>query len=313
MEPQDVSTALDELKRHRTALARHCSKAETLPDPAPQLDLESRAGDRVRTIKHVHQLCFGHCQHYVVAGRIKLTHLVDGYLTLAEQRNPVGVFALARSLLEFYVSGAHLSNQLSGIAGRLPSDLVARGREFFATIVKARYATKDPRLRDRLVKAGVPAEYVAWPQITPFVKQLAADPHRTWIAEHYDVLCDYVHHNGPSNSLAAAALPFGAIARNRKGLVLTEQPGTQVTYLFPSEAASRGALEITASRALESLEGSLKVLDTFPKGPFSAAELRRETGTATGVPFLTFAGSRKVGRNHLCPCGSGLKFKKCHG
>ena len=22
---------------------------------------------------------------------------------------------------------------------------------------------------------------------------------------------------------------------------------------------------------------------------------------------------KKVGRNDLCPCGSGLKFKKCHG
>jgi preprotein translocase subunit SecA len=21
----------------------------------------------------------------------------------------------------------------------------------------------------------------------------------------------------------------------------------------------------------------------------------------------------KVGRNHPCPCGSGLKYKKCHG
>ncbi|MGO9807972.1 MAG: SEC-C metal-binding domain-containing protein [Rhodomicrobium sp.] len=23
--------------------------------------------------------------------------------------------------------------------------------------------------------------------------------------------------------------------------------------------------------------------------------------------------SRKTGRNELCPCGSGRKFKKCHG
>jgi uncharacterized protein YecA (UPF0149 family) len=25
------------------------------------------------------------------------------------------------------------------------------------------------------------------------------------------------------------------------------------------------------------------------------------------------AGSAKVGRNQLCPCGSGRKYKKCHG
>ena len=25
------------------------------------------------------------------------------------------------------------------------------------------------------------------------------------------------------------------------------------------------------------------------------------------------AGRRRIGRNDLCPCGSGLKYKKCHG
>ncbi|MBG54466.1 MAG: hypothetical protein CL795_01480 [Chloroflexi bacterium] len=26
-----------------------------------------------------------------------------------------------------------------------------------------------------------------------------------------------------------------------------------------------------------------------------------------------FKGTRKIGRNEKCPCGSGSKFKKCHG
>jgi preprotein translocase subunit SecA len=46
-------------------------------------------------------------------------------------------------------------------------------------------------------------------------------------------------------------------------------------------------------------------------------------GSATGGPDLgaaetggheTFIGEgRKVGRNELCPCGSGNKYKHCHG
>ena len=35
-----------------------------------------------------------------------------------------------------------------------------------------------------------------------------------------------------------------------------------------------------------------------------AAEQRR---------FETATQGRKVGRNEACPCGSGKKFKKCHG
>jgi uncharacterized protein YecA (UPF0149 family) len=35
---------------------------------------------------------------------------------------------------------------------------------------------------------------------------------------------------------------------------------------------------------------------------------------AVGDPHGTFVrGERKVGRNELCPCGSGKKFKHCHG
>lgn len=30
------------------------------------------------------------------------------------------------------------------------------------------------------------------------------------------------------------------------------------------------------------------------------------------TPTPAQAAARKVGRNDLCPCGSGLKFKQCH-
>lgn len=29
--------------------------------------------------------------------------------------------------------------------------------------------------------------------------------------------------------------------------------------------------------------------------------------------MMTIIGGRPPGRNHPCPCGSGIKFKKCHG
>ncbi len=41
----------------------------------------------------------------------------------------------------------------------------------------------------------------------------------------------------------------------------------------------------------------------------AACEERR----AADRRFDAAAGGRKVGRNEPCPCGSGKKFKRCHG
>jgi preprotein translocase subunit SecA len=42
------------------------------------------------------------------------------------------------------------------------------------------------------------------------------------------------------------------------------------------------------------------------------AELQFTGGEAAGQP-QTISKAPKVGRNELCPCGSGKKYKKCHG
>ncbi|SOY50775.1 preprotein translocase, ATPase secretion component (General Secretory Pathway) [Cupriavidus taiwanensis] len=54
--------------------------------------------------------------------------------------------------------------------------------------------------------------------------------------------------------------------------------------------------------------------DEFAEGrePVEAAPSPR-TGTAMAAAELALAGMPKVGRNDPCPCGSGKKFKQCHG
>ncbi len=42
------------------------------------------------------------------------------------------------------------------------------------------------------------------------------------------------------------------------------------------------------------------------------AELQFTGGESNGQP-KTVNKAAKVGRNELCPCGSGKKYKKCHG
>jgi len=43
-----------------------------------------------------------------------------------------------------------------------------------------------------------------------------------------------------------------------------------------------------------------------------AEEIQRESALSQRVSASDFAGN-KIGRNELCPCGSGKKYKKCHG
>jgi uncharacterized protein YecA (UPF0149 family) len=38
-----------------------------------------------------------------------------------------------------------------------------------------------------------------------------------------------------------------------------------------------------------------------------------ETRRTSNRRFDEASGGRKVGRNEPCPCGSGKKFKRCHG
>jgi preprotein translocase subunit SecA len=52
-----------------------------------------------------------------------------------------------------------------------------------------------------------------------------------------------------------------------------------------------------------------RLLGPAPRGP--AANLRTNLGDEPSKPAQ--AAADKVGRNDMCPCGSGKKYKKCHG
>jgi preprotein translocase subunit SecA len=48
--------------------------------------------------------------------------------------------------------------------------------------------------------------------------------------------------------------------------------------------------------------------------PVPAAAPARQAAPAPTQPVAPFVREdRKVGRNEPCPCGSGLKYKQCHG
>jgi hypothetical protein len=51
------------------------------------------------------------------------------------------------------------------------------------------------------------------------------------------------------------------------------------------------------------------LVSVLPGEPFAVANISVETVSENTRPMVV----PKVGRNHPCPCGSGVKYKRCHG
>ena len=60
----------------------------------------------------------------------------------------------------------------------------------------------------------------------------------------------------------------------------------------------------------EHIDGSLKLLAELLRRGRPAAQVMTLLAQAEG---RAETGPEKIGRNAPCPCGSGLKYKKCHG
>ncbi len=75
------------------------------------------------------------------------------------------------------------------------------------------------------------------------------------------------------------------------------------------EAEARHQAELEAAVARHVGEGPAPAV---PSGA-DLEQLREQAAAAAQRPRPSVRQEPKVGRNDLCPCGSGLKFKKCHG
>jgi preprotein translocase subunit SecA len=56
-----------------------------------------------------------------------------------------------------------------------------------------------------------------------------------------------------------------------------------------------------------------RLLGPAPRGPASNVHTNRDDAPAAAAGAAATAASDKIGRNALCPCGSGKKYKRCHG
>lgn len=79
-------------------------------------------------------------------------------------------------------------------------------------------------------------------------------------------------------------------------------------HVFDLEGASRQRMEQFDNRERELSDRAAQLLKTEELLREREARLLRKAAEAAGSRIVT-----KVGRNEPCPCGSGLKFKRCHG
>jgi hypothetical protein len=146
-----------ELRRLLQGIKEHVETPLELPEPAMKLDLDldSRESDAKRLAKHLQQMSIPHGEAFRRTNQIKSAYLGQGYLDMADALNPLGIYAFARSLLEFHAFIHYVSGQLRRIAASDKS-WRDRGNEFFRLLVRARYASSAPDKRAALLSDGIP-------------------------------------------------------------------------------------------------------------------------------------------------------------
>jgi hypothetical protein len=304
---------IPELKLIRHRSYGEASKRMELPWTGLHFDLASRAGNSIRTFKHLHQVCLLNSLHFARANLVKLVHLLDMYLGLAQAENPLGIYTAARSVLELHalVDWVHL--QLT--TGTEVTD-VERAEKFLAVLRRARFGSSQRANQERLAKAGMPADEVKPFQVLSCIDKVGAKvPGFDWLRPHYEMLCDFVHHNGPSQLVAARDVAMSKVARFGRGAILLPESSPVMAYEIGGRVHFQAALSATAEKALESVKRTESLLMAFPETPFSPAEVFEKSGTRAGMPALLPTGPspKRAGRNEPCSCGSGKKYKHCHG
>ena len=280
--------ALLELKDRRQGWYAHVSKPLQLPEPGLVLDLASRRGSDVRTLKHLQQMCMIHRENYGVSNQIKHLYLVDAFLALTEAENPLALFSVARSMFELNAFLHEIQRRLQQTALALtPNIWVPMGEKFFGLVVRARFATTNPALRAVLSETGVSTKRLDPFNITQCVTGLAEEPDQVDAVQRYAVLCDSVHHNLGSMTMANSGSGVADAALSSGGGMLVSTGAMTVTqYEYPVQGKSARALEELAPGFLRDALACLQWLNMTPASPFSPEFLREVTGSELGVETL---------------------------
>ena len=89
-----------------------------------------------------------------------------------------------------------------------------------------------------------------------------------------------------------------------------------IDVYLPNKVVVRGIQALEVAALAEKQDDVLIGMDILVLGDFAVSNFQGKTTFTFRIPSrkeLDFVGVPNVGRNEPCPCGSGKKFKKCHG
>lgn len=311
--------ALEQLTSLRERLFPQVAPMIQFPEPAQVLDLESRRGSELRTFQHLHQSCLLHREHFWATNQIKHLSLIDAYLDLADSQNGLALYIIARSMFELSAFLHQVRSRLAEAADRAAKNWSEAGQMFFGAIVRARFATtrEDYKtlLRD---EAGVSPKRLDPYRIMHCIRELASDDDagNEDAATRYAFLCDFVHHNLASATTAnAGSAVADAAVSSGGGMLMTPRRGLITQYEYPLHSKFVRALNDTGPGFLHDALSCIRWLNELPAGPYPPQLVEQMTGTPSGVQMLhPPAGPPRLKgseRNQPCPCGSGIKYKRC--
>lgn len=312
------SPILKEILQLRERLVHQVSEKIQFPEPSMHLNLESRKGSEVRCFKHIHQSCIGHTWNFSAASKVKHLYLLDAYIDMAKAKNPLGIYMVARSTLEFSAFLHEVSTRLLEASVLAQQKWLDGGCKFFGIIVRARFATSDAEHKKLLSKEQVPADLLKPMNVKNCMQNLVKVPGLDNVIERYDKLCDFVHHNLGSASVAnSGSAVADAACSSRGGMIFMKQAGPITQYEYPIPSKGQHALDDTSSSFLNDARQCVDWITMIPESPYSAEQIQHFTGSEFGMISLErivqpgLKTPARIQRNDLCPCGSGKKYKKC--
>jgi uncharacterized protein YecA (UPF0149 family) len=109
---------------------------------------------------------------------------------------------------------------------------------------------------------------------------------------------------GPDGSLVPAGGARGPQASQQQG------PSGEAQQQRPAQAPAP-QLQRQAADFSNLMRGPSRM--TMGRGPVGGGSPSQATPSGGGAGLPGGIDPSKIGRNDLCPCGSGKKYKKCHG
>lgn len=319
---EQPSGTVDAIRAHKKGLEKYFESPIDCPAPSLQLDLESRAGDKIRQFKHLHQMC-SIAQldlHSALCMRMLLT--LESYLTLYDGRCGLHLYAIARSVMELHGLSRRVSETLLAYRSGDISDWRSRGEGFFRYLVRARHGTRDEVLRRKLLDLGVSKKCLEPIHSKEIEAAIVSGPGFENDKKTYAMLCDHVHTNSQGFYVGSAGwFEADRVKASSDILFQLPKPGPVNRYEYPSVAGFDESKSVTAPIVDRHLLGFRAAIEEMPSSPYLEQEVNDQAGSVLGMPFLPFSTSEspesslrdvpKAGRNDPCPCGSGKKYKKC--